>query len=174
MKSTLSHITFFAILVFLIPGSIAAQFLNIQLDVEPEVETLVEQPLNFGEVITNSGRQVINLGDENMGIFRINALNAQHLILQLQSDEQLVHTDEEIEQAIPIEIEASFTNNGENDYRTSTQLDQNFSDITIEAPPQNPEAVWSAMYLYIYGSITIGDVPAGTYRGEIILTVIYE
>lgn len=174
MKSNLSHITFFAILVFLIPGSIAAQFLNIQLDVEPEVETLVEQPLNFGEVITNSGRQVINLGDANMGIFRINALNAQHLILQLQSDEQLVHADEEIEQTIPIEIEASFTNNGENDYRISTPLDQNFSDITIEAPPQSPESVWSAMYLYIYGNITIGDVPAGTYRGEIILTVIYE
>lgn len=171
MKSLVLHIIF---LLLFLPGLAAAQFLNIQLDVEPEVETIVEQPLDFGQLVTNSGRQAINIGDVNMGVFKLRTLRTQQLILQLETDSELIHSDSGVQQTIPIELQASYTNNGVNDYRTSTPFGENMQDVVIEGTPENPQTTWSGMYIYVYGSIEIGNVPAGTYQGEIVLTVIYE
>jgi hypothetical protein len=69
-----------------VPAS--AQFLNIQIDVDPEVETLVEQDLDFGQVVAGSGFQPIPPGSPSMGIFRIRALRTQRLLISLEADER--------------------------------------------------------------------------------------
>ena len=146
----------------------------IQLDVNPLVETLVEQSLDFGQVIAGSGFQEIPLGSPAMGIFKVRALRTQQLIISLDADSELTHSDPEINDVIPIQLNASYTGNGVNDYRTSTPLSGLIGSIAIGAPPQNPDAAWSSLYIYIFGGLDLGFVPAGIYRGEVTLTVIYE
>jgi hypothetical protein len=150
------------------------QSLSIQLAVEPEVETLVDQSLDFGQLIAGTGIQQIPLGSPYMGVFQVRALNAQRLILSLDATDELLH--EELGQlaAIPVNLQASFTSNSVDDYRQSTPMNSLFESVVLEGPPQNPDAVWSRIYLYIYGSINLGLVPPGVYRGEVVLTVIYE
>jgi len=162
------------LLLLLLPFTGYAQNMSIQLDVNPLVETLVEQSLDFGQVIAGSGFQEIPLGSPAMGIFKVRALRTQQLLISLDADSELRHSNPEIEDVIPIQLNASYTGSGVNDYRTSTPLSGLMGSIAIGAPPQNPDAAWSSIYIYIYGGIDLGLVPAGVYRGEVTLTVIYE
>jgi len=156
------------------PVSLQAQFLDIQIDVNPEMDTRVIQPLNFGQLMTGTGYHQIQLGSPNMGIFHVRALRTQRLLLNLSADNELEHNNPEIEATIPIELYANYTNFGIDNYRQSTQMGSFLEDIVIEGPPNNPEAAWSGLYIYIYGNIQLGNVPSGLYTGEIVLTIIYE
>jgi hypothetical protein len=171
-KLQISFITVFAFL--LLPVTAKSQFLNIEIDVEPEVETLIDRSLDFGQIMVGSGYREIPLGSPSMGVFQIRALRAQRLIISLETDEALTHSDPDVNESIMIDINASYTNNGVDDYRTSTPLSSLMEGIILEGPPQNPEATWSSIFIYIYGGIEIGNVPVGTYLGEVTLTVIYE
>lgn len=174
MKSIYTYIVLFFFLFALWGKGIQAQSLSIQLDVEPEVETLVDQPLDFGQLIAGSGFQEVPLGSPNMGIFQVRALNAQRLILSLDATDELFHDELGQLATIPVNLNASYTSNSVDDFRQSTPLNTLFEPVTLEGPPQNPDAVWSRVYLYIYGNINLGLVPPGLYRGEVVLTVIYE
>lgn len=151
-----------------------SQFLDIQIDIEPEVETIVDRSLDFGQIVSGSGYQEIPLGSPGMGIFQIRALRTQRLLISLNADDELSHSDSDISQTIPIELNASYTQNGLDDYRSSVPLSSVLENIVIEGPPQNPTATWSSIFLYIYGGLNLGDVPPGTYTGQVTLTVIYE
>jgi hypothetical protein len=174
LLKNLKHITCFSLLLFWGVHDVRSQVLNIQLEVEPEVETLVDQSLDFGQLIAGTGYQEIPLGSPNMGVFQVRALNAQRLILSLDSTDELLHAELGQFATIPVDLRASYTNNGVDDYRASTAMGSFFETIVLEAPPQNPDAVWSRIYVYVYGGINLGLVPPGIYRGEIVLTVIYE
>lgn len=150
------------------------QFINIQINVEPQVDTTVEQPLDFGQAITGIGVQDIPLGSPNMGIFQIRALRAQRLLLSIDIDDELVHEDPLIDARIPMNLNAAFTVSGVNDYQQSIPFGSDLQTVIITPPQDNPNAVWSSIYIYIYGEVNIGAVPLGTYRGEILLTIIYE
>ncbi|MEX0647093.1 MAG: hypothetical protein WEA56_12015 [Balneolaceae bacterium] len=156
------------------PVQVSAQFINIQIDVEPEVETIVEQSLDFGQVISGSGLQQIAPGDASMGIFKLNALRTQKLLVSLEPDEVLTHANPAVTASIPINLQAAYTNNGISDVRNSVPLNSLYENIIVEGPPANPRSTWSAVHIYIYGSIDIGNTPAGIYRGQVVLTVIYE
>ena len=171
MKSILLHIVFW---IFLLPASVNGQFLNIQIDVEPEVDTRVEQSLDFGEIMTGEGLQQIQLGSPNMGIFHIRALRTQRLLVSLDADTELTHESSSINATVPIQLYANYTNDGVDNYLNSEEMGSTLETIVVEAPPHSPESVWSSMYLYIYGDIDMGNVPTGVYRGEVVLTVIYE
>ena len=151
-----------------------SQFLDIQIDIEPEVETIVDRSLDFGQIVSGSGYQEISLGSPGMGIFQVRALRTQRLLISLDSDDELSHSDPSISQTIPIELNASYTQNGLDDFRNSVPLSSVLENIVIEGPPQNPTATWSSIFLYISGGLNLGDVPAGTYTGQVTLTVIYE
>lgn len=160
--------------VLLLPFTVQAQFLNIQIDVEPEVETLVDRSFNFGQIVVGSGFNEVPLGAPGMGIFQIRALRTQRILISLESDETLRHTDPNVDASIPIELSASFTNNGVEDFRTSTPFSNFTENIVLEGPPQNPTATWSSIFVYVYGNINIGNIPTGIYEGDVVLTVIYE
>lgn len=150
------------------------QFINIQIEVEPQVDTTVEQPLDFGQAISGIGLQDIPLGSPSMGIFQIRALRTQRILLSIDIDDELVHEDPLIDARIPLNLNASYTSTGQHDPVNSTPLDSDLQAVIVNPPAQNPNAVWSSIYVYIYGSVNIAAVPVGTYRGEILLTIVYE
>ncbi len=153
---------------------VSAQFLNIQIDVDPEVETLVEQNLDFGLVVAGSGFQPIPPGSPAMGVFRIRALRTQRLLISLEADEALVHADPAINDRIPIELQASYTPMGVRDFELSTPMTSILESVVLESPPDNPEASWTSLFIFIYGGLDVGNIAEGIYTGEVILTVIYE
>jgi hypothetical protein len=170
-------ICIFLTLFFCLSGGIYVaygQFINIQINVEPQVDTTVEQPLDFGQAITGIGLQDIPLGSPNMGVFQIRALRAQRLLLSIDIDDELVHEDPLIDASIPMNLNAAYTVSGVNDYQQSIPFGSDLQTIIITPPQDNPNAVWSSIFIYIYGEVNIGAVPLGTYRGEILLTIIYE
>lgn len=154
--------------------SVSAQFINIQINVEPQVDTTVEQPLDFGQAITGVGLQDIPLGSPNMGIFQIRALQTQRLLLSIEMDSELRHEDPLVDATIPLNLRAAFTNTGLNDYQQSIPFGSDLQAVIVNPPAQNPNAVWSSIFVYIYGDINIAAVPVGVYRGEILLTIVYE
>ena len=163
------------ILLFLIrPSESHSQFLNIQIDVEPSVDTVVQQRLDFGQMIAGSGLQEIPLGSPNMGVFHIRALRTQRMLISIDADAALIHTNPNISASIPMQIYANYTNDGIDNFRARNALSDQLELIIVEAPENNPEAVWSGIYIYIYGSIDLRNVPLGIYSGEIVLTVVYE
>lgn len=150
------------------------QFINVQINIEPQVNTTVEQSLDFGQAIVGSGLIEIPIGSPNMGIFQIRALRAQQLMLSVEMDDDLVHENPTIDARIPLNLRASFANEGVNDFRQSIPLSDVLQTIIVNPPPQNPESVWSSIFIYIYGNLNISDVPIGTYRGQVLLTIVYE
>lgn len=170
IKFTL-HIVF---LIFILPESTFGQSMNIQIDIDPQVETTVEQPLNFGQVVSGTGPVRINLGDSNMGIFKISALRTQQLLISLEHSSELRSDSSSNMATIPFHVEASYTHFGVNDYRQSTPFSSAMEEIYIEAPPSNPSVSWSSAYIYIYGSLDIGNIPGDIYVGEVQLTIVYE
>ncbi|MDZ7757835.1 MAG: hypothetical protein U5K35_15645 [Rhodohalobacter sp.] len=164
----------FGIFIWLLPMSGISQSLNVQIDVNPEVQTTVERNLDFGQVITGMGLQSIPPGSNNMGIFRVRALRTQRVILQMDADEALLHENPDVLDSIPIDLQAAYTNFGMEDFELSTPLSGIGESIVLETSMNNPSSEWSSLYVYVFGNVDIGNVREGVYTGEVILTVIYE
>lgn len=153
-----------------------AQFINIQLNVEPEISASVEQNLEFGTQIINSGRNEIGLGDLNMGIFSIKAYYTQNVYLTLEYPEVLTHDNPAFSEAIPLELNLSYNNSGTNNVNSSTVLTGNEGLINIHENTQNiaRNEIWQELFIYVYGYIDVGNIPNGVYTGDIVLTVDYD
>lgn len=153
-----------------------AQFINLQLRVEPELSATVEQNLDFGTQVTNSGRTEIQLGDVNMGVFSIRAFHTQNLYLTLQYPETLVNDTPGIEDEIPLELEIAYNNRGNNNPLNALLLSNNSGLISIHERTQEEfdQEVWKEMYLYVYGAIEVGNIANGVYSGDIVLSVDYD
>ncbi len=159
---------------WLIPIIGFSQSLNVQIDVDPEVQTTVERNLDFGQVIAGMGLQSVLPGSNNMGVFRIRALRTQRVIIQMDADEVLMHENPDILDSIPIDLQAAYTNFGMDDFEFSTPLSDIGESVILETASNNPTSAWSSLYIYVFGNVEIGTVREGVYTGEVVLTVIYE
>lgn len=159
-----------------IPSAASAQFINLRLTIEPELRATVVQPLDFGTQITNSGRTTIELGDANMGIFSVRAYHTQNIYIDLQYPEALENNAPGVVADIPLELGMSFNNTGTENPQNSTPLPLNegLVSITQNTTPETEADVWKQMYIYVYGSIVIGNIPNGIYTGDIILNLDYD
>lgn len=164
--------TFFCSLILCIPSS--AQYINIQIELEPELEASVLSELNFGDIIVNSGQKNINLGDPSMGIFSVTAINSQILRLELQSTNILKHLNPEVKASIPIDLQAAYNNSGTNDPDRATPFDNDNMYLQVNKDAQKDRFEWQTVFIYIYGFIDVGNVPDGIYVGEISLLIDYE
>lgn len=151
-----------------------AQFINIEINIEPQVNATVEQSLDFGEAISGSGMIEIQMGSPQMGIFQIRALRAQRILLSIEIDEDLIHENPNIDARIPMNLSAGYTNDGVNDVRQSLPFDSELQTVIVNPPPQTPNAMWSSIFVYVYGSLDIRNIPIGTYDGQVLLTIVYE
>lgn len=174
IKSPLIIFTFVFFIGINLPAN--AQFVNLQITVEPELSATVEQDLDFGTLLTNSGRTNISLGDVKMGVFSIRAFHTQNIYLSLEYPQHLINSDTKIEDRIPLELSISYNNSGENLPANSKVLPDNEGFLTIHertaASVRNDH--WKELYLYIHGMIEVGNIAHGVYTGDIILSVDYD
>ncbi len=154
----------------------SAQFINIQIIVEPELTAKVEQELRFGNIVSNSGLTDVDLGDTNMGIFSIKALYTQSVYIELNFPDFLENTDPAFDDTIPLFLEIAYNNSGVENIRSSKFLTNNEGFISIYEPSNEgaPKIIWQDLYLYIFGSLDIGNIPNGIYEGEVQLIVYYD
>lgn len=174
----INHISLISLyfLFILFNTSINAQFINLQIKVEPELSIEVDQSLNFGNIVSNSGQQFINLGDVNMGVFNIKAIYTQSMFIELNTPEALLSDNPDVDDEIPIDLSVAFNNTGINDASNSILLANNQGYISVynESTGSQPSNIWQHLYLYVYGSIYVGDIPNGDYSGEILLQIDYQ
>lgn len=157
-------------------STVSAQFINLRLTVEPELRATIIQPLDFGTQITNSGRTRIQLGDANMGIFSVRAYHTQNIYIELQYPDALKNNEPGVEADIPLELGMAYNNSGSDDPQNSRPLPLNegLVSITQNTSPELEADVWKQMYIYVYGSIVIGNIPNGIYTGDIVLNLDYD
>lgn len=157
----------------------SAQFINLQITIEPELSASVEQHLNFGTVIAQTGEHTINLGDANMGIFSIKTFYTQNLYIDLLVPDYLTHSNPAIKDNIPISLSIAY-NNSENpsfSHSSAVLLENNSGYIPITqnlSAEYIPSQVWKHVELYVFGSIYVGDISNGEYSGEIVLNIEYN
>lgn len=173
-NSRIQTLILFSILLWFLPISGFSQSLNVQIDVEPEVQTTVVRDLDFGQVIAGMGLQSIPPGSNSMGIFRVRALRTQSVILQMDADDELLHENPDVLDSIPIDLQAAYTNFGMEDFELSNPLSSIGESIVLETSTNNPSSEWTSLYVYVFGNVDIGNVREGVYTGEVVLTVIYE
>ena len=154
------------------------QFINLQIKVESELSATVEQDLDFGELIINSGASFINLGDVNMGIFNIRAYYTQNVFVQLDYPRALTHTNPSVIDEIPINLEIAYNNSGTRNINDSEILENNLGYLPVFSATNdelnNTTEVWKELFLYVYGSIIVGNINEGEYSGEILLLIEYD
>lgn len=157
------------IMCLFLPSILLAQYIQLSLEMEPQAKVQTERNLDFGVLVPNAGRRTIELGDINMGIFGITALEGQEIILRLNKPEVLTHNNPAINQSIPLQL---FTRYGYS--RTSFANSRSFSGTTNVLVEENPDiGPWNTLYLFIYGSIIINNIPEGNYSNDIVLNIQY-
>lgn len=157
-------------LLLILPITLKAQFIDLNLEIEPEVTAETQRSLTFGTIATNTGRHSVSLGDINMGIFSITALERQELLISINKPNSLSHNDSEVKQTIPIELFARYGFSYDN-FRDSNVLSGTTNNIFME---QDGEAgPWNTMYIFIYGAIEVRNIPTGIYNAQVVLNVEY-
>lgn len=167
------------LLLFLFVQSSNAQFINLQLTIEPELSASVVSDLNFGQLVVNSGERNIELGDPSMGIFSVTGFKNQRVYLNVQFPDALVHQNPAISNNIPISLNLAVNNTGVNDYKASFPIQGdnvlvNLHEYASIESYRSSKGVWETMYIYVYGSLDIGSIPNGIYDGQIFLYVEYD
>jgi len=176
MTKKILHITLFSLVLI---NTAYAQFIDIQITIEPELSATVVNDFNFGQLAANSGEVLIELGSPSMGVFSISGFKNQRVYLDVDYPEALIHQDPLVNGKIPLTINLAANNTGEDDYRSSFPIDGKNTLINIHAssevsPSENSQNIWEVMYVYVYGSLNIGNIPNGTYLGDIYLSVVYD
>jgi hypothetical protein len=163
-------------LIIALSYSVNAQYINLQIKIEPELSATVEQDLNFGTQVTNSGRTEIQLGDVNMGVFSIKAFHTQNVYLNLNYPNSLTNDNPAVDVDIPLELNLAYNNSGNNNANNSLTLPASGGFVSIHeyTALESRNDVWKQMYLYVYGAIEVGNIPNGVYTGDIVLSVDYD
>ena len=158
-------------------GTVKGQFVNVDLDIEPELKTVVINPIEFPEVVINSGLITIGLGEPTMGVFGITAFSTQTVNIRVSYPEYLTKDSGEEKDRIPIEINSYYNNRGNNDYRRALPLQNNTAVISVldaDVYDERSSNYWETLFIYLTGSINVGNISEGNYYGDIELVVEYQ
>lgn len=156
--------------LLLLPASTAAQFVDLTLDIEPKLEARTERNLDFGILESNAGRRTVALGDPDMGIFSITALENQVLLVDLNLPTALTHEDRNVDDIIPVDLHMRYGFSINNPGASSILAGSSGTIMIEESDTPGP---WSNIYLFIYGSLELGDIVEGSYSEDIVLYVEY-
>lgn len=178
MMKFIHRFTFTVLLSFIlgIYTSTNAQYIHLQMDVEPELSARVVQNLSFGNVIAGSGINRIERGSRNMGIFEIRGLSSQEVLVSLNPPPGLFHTDSDTNTQLPISLEAAYLNTGSENIESAQPFREGNEArfILQEGNGSTGMSSWQSAFIYIYGNINVGELPEGVYQGTLVLTVEYQ
>ncbi|MDG5766026.1 hypothetical protein QA596_01015 [Balneolales bacterium ANBcel1] len=168
----------FAALVAVMPAIAEAQFLRLSFEIDSELTAEEMTPLNFGAVVPNSGIIRIELGDPNMGTYAITGPQNLMVDVVLEIPEYL-ESAEAPEFRVPLTLDVGFANRNQNNIdhlqpiTGAAALFPIREDAPQQASPDTPVPVATA-YIYVYGEIDVGDIPAGVYDAEVFMAVEYH
>lgn len=174
---TFTVIILFMTLWSILPISSArAQFIHFSMKVEPELSSNTIQNLSFGTLTPGSGIKRIEKGSHRMGILEIRALANQYLFVTLNAPKNLTRSHPGSNSQIPISLQASYNTSGNNDIHTARPFSGQtawfrIGDTTTSTP--DARTGWESAFIYIYGDMTIGDVPEGLYTAVLVLNIEY-
>ena len=158
-------------------------------------ELNIGEDLDFGLLIQNEG--VVSLPIAESKVLSILGVKYLDVIVDITADNYLLlngnlscSTDPSCR--IPFTLQASYANNGSNTFSQAV----NFTVVSNVAsaqfpikrraggPPSppptpvyegyNPNLFQETAYLYIYGSLNVGTINAGSYTADIIITISYD
>ncbi len=157
---------------------LSAQFLNLQITIEPELSASVESDFSFGDLAANSGSFAVGLGDMGMGVFNIKAYHTQSIFVSLDYPPALTHPNPTVVDQIPIEMSIAYNNSGTNKTELATIIPNNTGYLPVQSNTNTTEnassEVWKSVYIYVFGSITVGNIALGEYSGDIILQIEFD
>lgn len=157
------------------------------------VNELSNDNLHFGALLKNEGTVSIPLSDAK--IIAITGVKYLDVIVSITADDNLLDNpgcSGDPNCSIPFTLEAAYANLGQNNIGQVRFFTVNSNNTTARfpvlrrtsgppAPPPpppragfDPSVFEETAYLYIYGSINVGDVNAGYYTGNITITVSYN
>lgn len=151
-------------------GSAAAQFIDINLEIDSRISASTDQVLTFESQKVNSGQYVIDLGSSNMGVFRITALEQQLLLIGLDIPHRLQHINPLITETIPAELQMRYGYSPD-EYDDSYPLAPGITHINVK--PDSGYGPWRAIYIFIYGAFDTRNIQSGIYTGNITLKLEY-
>ena len=176
VMTSVKHSIFLALLFVLVSPKLSAQFINLNINIEPELSVTVEQNLNFGTIVANSGLHTIPLGAINSGVYSIRAYHTQNIYITLNSPEFLINESSNSTDRIPITLNAAFNNSGVDNQKLAITLENNTGYFPVHNPSSSnlKTDVWQALYLYMFGTIDVGNIANGTYSGLVVLFIEYD
>ncbi|MFP8488586.1 hypothetical protein ACKGJO_05740 [Gracilimonas sp. Q87] len=158
-------------------------------------ELIPAEDLAFGMVIQNEGLKTIDLLDAK--VLMIEGVKYLDVIVDITADNYL-YLDSDVScngtnsNCIPFNLQAAYANRGNNNTNQAVLM-QVTSNIAVAqfpilsrgnrppGPPPtpvyegyNPALFNETAYLYLYGSINVGNQNAGSYSGQITVTVTYD
>ena len=158
-------------------------------------ELIPAEDLAFGMVIQNEGLKTIDLLDAK--VLMIEGVKYLDVIVDITAD-NFLYLDSDVScngtntNCMPFTLQAAYANRGNNNTNQAVlmQVASNVASAQFPilargnrppGPPPtpdfqgyNPALFNETAYLYLYGSINVGNVNAGTYSGQISVTVTYD
>ena len=166
------------VLLGVLVNHLQAQFINLQITIEPELSASIENELSFGDLVINSGTSSVGLGDVRMGVFNIKAYYTQNIYIQLKYPNALTHINPAITDQIPLELQLAYNNSGSNNFDQATLVGDQLVHIPVlkgnTITYETPTEVWQSLFLYVFGTISVGNIAQGEYTGIIVLLIEYD
>ncbi len=171
--------------LFLIVMGVHAQTIQFSVHVASSLNASKDQDMDFQTVISGSGLQEINLGDAGMGVFAITGNEEMDVIVTMTAPVSLTHTGVSSD-VIPFTLKFAYANKGVNDVNQAVEVIGSSVRFQLKervsgppgAPPTPPSNAHTAnqvtAYIYIYGSMNVGIIDAGSYSGTVNLSVTYD
>ncbi len=176
VMTSAKHFILIALFLLVVSPNTFAQFINLNINIEPELSVTVEQNLNFGTLVANSGIHTIPLGAINSGVYSIRAYHTQNIYITLNSPDFLINENSNSVDRIPITLNAAFNNSGIDNQKLATSLEGDTGYFPVHKPSSSNlnTDVWQALFLYMFGTIDVGNIANGTYSGQVILFIEYD
>lgn len=161
------------------------QTIQFSLNVSSTLDATTESDMAFETILSGSGLTEINLGDAGMGVFGITGDADLDVIVTMTAPANLTHDGASLD-VIPFSLNFAYANRGVNDVNQAIEVVGSTARFQIRqresgpagAPPTPPSGFHtpsqSTAYIYIYGSMNVGSIDAGSYSGSVDLSVIYD
>ncbi len=173
------------LIVWFFQTSVQAQTIQFSVHVASSLNATKDQDMNFDTVLAGNGLTTINLGDAGMGVFAITGNQELDVIVTMTAPANLTRTGASAD-VIPFTLEFAYANRGANDINQAVVASGNTVRFQMRqrasgpagAPPTPPSSAHAptevTAYIYIYGSMNVGMIDAGSYTGNVDLSVTYD
>ena len=166
-------------------STVQAQTIQFSIHVSSSLDATKDQDMDFGEVMSGAGVSEIHLGDSGMGVFAITGNEEMDVIVTMSADANLHHTGSSSD-VIPFTLHFAYANRGANDINQAVTVSGGTVRFQMKeresgpagVPPTPPSShhtpAETTAYIYIYGSMDVGNIDGGNYTGDVDLSVTYD